>query len=228
MGRFLSKFVSKIKGEKYAIDSAIPSSYLVQLLWIKGISMIYGMLRLRTFKRVFVSPTSKIICPSKLHFGKNFNVGYQCYINAMSRTGLFCGDNVSLGFHTHIELSSSLHEIADKMVIGNNVGLGSHGHYGAGLGGLEIGDDTIIGNYVSFHPENHIFSELNMPIRQQGVYGKGIKIGKNCWIGAKATFLDGTVIGNGCVVAAGAVVKGNFPDNSIIGGVPAKIIKMRE
>ena len=119
-------------------------------------------------------------------------------------------------------------EIADKMVIGNNVGLGSHGHYGAGLGGLEIGDDTIIGNYVSFHPENHIFSELNMPIRQQGVYGKGIKIGKNCWIGAKATFLDGTVIGNGCVVAAGAVVKGNFPDNSIIGGVPAKIIKMRE
>lgn len=67
-----------------------------------------------------------------------------------------------------------------------------------------------------------------MPIRQQGVYGKGIKIGKNCWIGAKATFLDGTVIGNGCVVAAGAVVKGNFPDNSIIGGVPAKIIKMRE
>lgn len=226
-GHFVSKLTSKIKGEKYAVDSEIPSSYLVQLLWIKGISMIYGMIRLRTFKRVFVNPTAKIICPSKLHFGKNFNVGYQCYINAMSKNGLICGDNVSLGFHTHIELSGSLHEIADKMVIGNNVGLGSHGHYGAGLGGLEIGDDTIIGNYVSFHPENHNFSDLNVPIRLQGVNGKGIKIGKNCWIGAKATFLDGTVLGDGCIVAAGAVVRGEFPKNSIIGGVPAKILKMR-
>lgn len=41
------------------------------------------------------------------------------------------------------------------------------------------------------------------------------------------TILDGTVIGNGCIVAAGAVVRGQFPDNSVIGGVPARIIKMR-
>ena len=101
------------------------------------------------------------------------------------------------------------------MVIGNNVGLGSHGHYGAGLGGLEIGDDTIIGNYVSFHPENHIFSELNMPIRQQGVYGKGIKIGKNCWIGAKATFLDGTVIDVKSDNIVGSIVEIRHTNNLI-------------
>lgn len=226
-GYFASKLISKIKGEDYAVDSFIPFTYLVSLMWTKLVSMIYGMIRLRTFKRVFVNPTAKIICPSKLHFGKNFNVGYQCYINAMSKNGLICGDNVSLGFHTHIELSGSLHEIADNMVIGNNVGLGSHGHYGAGLGGLDIGDDTIFGNYVSVHPENHIFSDLNVPIRLQGVEGKGIKIGKNCWIGAKVTILDGTVLGDGCVVAAGAVVKGEFPENCVIGGIPAKIIKSR-
>ena len=45
------------------------------------------------------------------------------------------------------------------------------------------------------------------------------------WIGAKATFLDGSTIGNNCVVAAGAVVNGIFPDNTVVGGVPAKIIK---
>lgn len=56
---------------------------------------------------------------------------------------------------------------------------------------------------------------------------KGIRIGSNCWLGAKATILDGTVIGNGCVVAAGAVVSGAFPENVIIGGIPAKIIKNR-
>lgn len=61
----------------------------------------------------------------------------------------------------------------------------------------------------------------------QGVCRKGIKIGKGCWIGAKATILDGTVLGDGCIVAAGAVVNGNFPPMSILGGVPAKIIKLR-
>ena len=55
----------------------------------------------------------------------------------------------------------------------------------------------------------------------------GVKIGCNCWIGAKVTILDGTEIGNGCVVAAGAVVTGKFPDNVIIGGIPAKILKYR-
>lgn len=87
--------------------------------------------------------------------------------------------------------------------------------------------DTIIGNYVSFHPENHNYKDFNVPIRLQGVSGKGIKVGNNCWIGAKATFLDGSEIGNGCIVAAGTVVNGKFPDNVIIGGIPAKILKNR-
>lgn len=62
-------------------------------------------------------------------------------------------------------------------------------------------------------------------IREQGVNSKGITIGNNVWVGAKVTFLDGAFLGNNCVVAAGAVVKGVFPDNVIIGGVPAKILK---
>ena len=55
-----------------------------------------------------------------------------------------------------------------------------------------------------------------------------IKIGNDCWIGAKVTILDGTVIGDHSIVAAGAVVTGKFPPYSIMGGVPAKIIKMRK
>lgn len=48
-----------------------------------------------------------------------------------------------------------------------------------------------------------------------------------CWIGAKVSILDGAIIGDNCIVVAGAVVKGEFPANSTIGGVPAKILKMR-
>lgn len=83
-----------------------------------------------------------------------------------------------------------------------------------------------IGNFVSFHSENHNYEDKTIPIRLQGVNHKGIKVGNNCWIGAKVTILDGVQIGNRCVIAARAVVRaGKYPDNCIIGGVPAKIIK---
>lgn len=141
--------------------------------------------------------------------------------------GLSLGNNVSMGMYTTIKLTGSLKQLANYVKIGNNVGLGSHGFYGCGSGFLEIGDDCTFGNYVSIHPENHNYSDHSLPIRLQGVKGKGIIIGENCWIGAKATILDGTRIGNNCIVAAGTVVRGEFPDNCIIGGIPAKILKMK-
>jgi acetyltransferase-like isoleucine patch superfamily enzyme len=72
-----------------------------------------------------------------------------------------------------------------------------------------------------------VADKLDEPIRLQGVTRKGIRIGNNCWIGSKVTILDGVTIGDGCILAAGTVVTKSFPANSIIGGVPAKIIKSR-
>lgn len=228
MRKILNKLVSKQKGESFAFDNEIPLSYIVKLLFGKCIALVYGFIILKKMK-VFISPTSTIKCSSKIYCGKNFSIGPYCYIDALSHQGLVCGDNVSMGFHTHIELTGSMHLLGKGMKIGNNVGLGTHGHYGSGAGFVEIGNDTIFGNYVSIHPENHNYNDLNIPVRLQGVNSKdGVKIGCNCWIGAKVTILDGTVIGNNCIVAAGAVVSGSFPDNVIIGGIPAKIIKMRK
>ena len=108
--------------------------------------------------------------------------------------------------------------------MGNNSAIGDFTHFGAS-GGIDIGNDVIMGSFISFHSENHNFEDTTKLIREQGVTSKGIKIGNNVWVGAKVTFLDGTVIGNHCVVAAGAVVNGSYPDFSVIGGIPAKIIK---
>jgi len=223
----INRLVSKFKNESFTIDEQIPTLYLILFIIGKIRNFLYGILIFRRRTRSFVHPTAIIKCSSKIKYGKNFSVGRNCYIDALSKEGLVCGDNVSMGFHTHIDLTGSLKNIAKGIKIGNNVGLGSHGHYGSGVGGLEIGDDTIIGNYVSFHPETHNHSDLSIPIRLQGVSGKGIKVGNNCWIGTKATFLDGAEIGDGCIVAAGAIVKDIFPNNVIIGGVPARIIKYR-
>lgn len=223
----LNSIISRLKGEEFVLDKNIPISYLLRFFFSRMISLVYGMIRLRTFKRVFIHPSSTIKCVSKINVGKNFSMAKNCYLDALSLDGFNCGNNVSLGYNTHISLSGSLKKIGRTIIIGNNVGLGTHGHYGSGMGSLEIGDDTIIGNYVSFHPENHNFNVLNQLIRHQGVSGTGIKVGNNCWIGAKATFLDGSHVGNGCIVAAGSVVMGSFPENCIIGGIPAKILKKR-
>lgn len=158
--------------------------------------------------------------------GKNLNIDRDCYIDALSINGIQLGDNVSVGKNTTIECSGTLKDLGKGLNVGDNVGLGTHGFFGC-AGGIEIGDNTIFGNYVSMHSENHNFLDHSQPIRLQGVNRKGIKIGNDCWIGAKVTILDGTIIGNGCIVAAGAVVCGHFPENVIIGGVPAKIIKQR-
>lgn len=225
MRKIINSLISKLKGEKFILDDRIPTLYILRLLFGRTISLIWGTICLRSLKRVFVHPTSVVKCVSKIHTGKNFSVGKNCYIDALSQDGFICGDNVSVGYSTHIELTGSLRYLGKGIRIGNNVGLGTHGHFGSGMGFLDIGDDTIFGNYVSIHPENHNFSDVNIPIRLQGVNGLGVKIGKNCWIGAKVTILDGTILGNNCIVAAGAVVRGQFPNNCIIGGVPAKIIK---
>ena len=144
------------------------------------------------------------------------------------KKGILLGTNVSIGKKTTIECTGSLKSIGVGLVVGNNVGLGTHGFFGC-AGGIEIGDDTIFGNFVSMHSENHNFLIIDIPIRLQGVNRKGIFIGENCWIGAKATILDGVKIEGGCIIAAGSVVtEGNYKRNCIYAGVPAKLIKERD
>jgi acetyltransferase-like isoleucine patch superfamily enzyme len=134
---------------------------------------------------------------------------------------------VSVGRNTRIECTGNLQTLGVGIRVGNNVGLGTDSFYGC-AGGISIGDDTIIGNYVTFHSENHEASRADVPIRLQGVTHAGITVGKNCWLGAKTTVLDGAVIEDGCVFAAGSVVTaGHYPANTIYGGVPARSIRGR-
>lgn len=91
-------------------------------------------------------------------------------------------------------------------------------------GGIEIGDNVLIGQQVVIATINHDL----LPEKRANMLPAPVKIGNNVWIGAHATILSGVTVGNGAVIAAGAVVTKDVPANTVVGGVPAKIIKQIE
>jgi acetyltransferase-like isoleucine patch superfamily enzyme len=227
MRNWLNKIISKSKGSEYRLDPRIPISYLFRLVTSKGMSLIRGKLSgIKNNGRLFFAYGSTVKCRSRFSVGHTATIARGVYIDALSTAGITWGNNVSAGCNTRIIGTGYLPQLGKGMVVGNNVGLGQNCFYGCGAG-ISIGDDTIIGDFVSFHAENHLFDEDKL-IRLQGVSREGIHIGKNCWIGAKATILDGVTLGDGSIIAAGAVMtRGNYPANGIYGGVPARLIGER-
>ena len=107
-----------------------------------------------------------------------------------------------------------------NLTIGNNVFINS-GCKIQDQGGVVIGDGTLIGHNVVLATLNHQFE----PSLRGNIYPRPIYIGKNVWIGSNSTILPGVTIGDGAIIAAGAVVSKDVPENTVVGGVPAKVIK---
>ena len=109
---------------------------------------------------------------------------------------------------------------------GQNIKVGKNVFINSGCcfqdqGGIEIGDNVLIGQQVVIATINHDL----IPQKRANMFPAPVKIGNDVWIGAHATILSGVTIGNGAVIAAGAVVTKDVPANTVVGGVPAKIIK---
>jgi acetyltransferase-like isoleucine patch superfamily enzyme len=175
-------------------------------------------------KKIYLGGHCSISNKRNISFGKNTTIEHHTVIDGYARNKVQLGDNCKIGAYSLVTCTSHFSKYGIGLTMGNNSAVGRFTEFGA-AGGIEIGNDVIMGSYVSFHSENHNFTDTTKLIREQGVTSKGIKIGNNVWVGAKVTFLDGCEVGNHCVVAAGAVVSGTFPDYSVIGGIPAKVIK---
>lgn len=222
--------VIRLRNPEFRFDEHLNSGALFSFVWGQFWSLFRGwklVLRFRNPRMAMLGKRVHFFNLSKVRFGRFMKLGDQVYLSALGSDGITFGDNVGIGAYSRVIVSTSLNQIGTHIRIGNNVGIGEFAYLG-GAGGLEIGDDCIVGQYFSCHPENHNYSTQNIPIRMQGVNRKGINIGKNCWIGSKVTILDGVTIGDGCILAAGTVVTKSFPANSIIGGVPAKLLKSRD
>lgn len=111
------------------------------------------------------------------------------------------------------------------ITIGDNSAIGLNARIS---GPLSIGNDVMMGPNVSIYTQNHETENIYKPMRLQTAPKEKVTIGNDCWIGANAVILPGVTIGNGVIVGAGAVVTKSVPDYAVVGGVPAKVIKMRE
>ena len=111
--------------------------------------------------------------------------------------------------------------IGAKSVLGQECTLSCYKH-------ISIGRECIIADRAMMIDFDHGMVEVERPIREQGIYKRDVSVGHNVWIGYGACVLRGVTVGDNAVIGTSSVVTRDVPDNAVVGGVPAKLIRMRE
>jgi len=159
-------------------------------------------------------------------------IGVHCKLKGR---GLAIGKNVCIGDFCWIESVEQYFEqsFAPVIKIGDEVSMSDFIHISA-IKHISIGSGTLIGSkvYIGDHSHGHYHNiqiweqeKDQIPLRRPLADEDDIVVGTNCWIGDSAIILAGARIGNNCVIGANSVLKGSFPDNSVIAGAPAKLIR---
>lgn len=230
--KIIEKLFSKVKKEKVTISYPFTFKELLTILNEKGWALVRGLLFVKPFLKenkgfVFVGKGAKVQFGHKIKTGSGLNLMAYSTLNALSYEGVEIGNNFTLGKYAIIECTGVLRNVGNSLKIGDNVGINHYCFIGV-RGDIIIGNNVIFGPRVNIFSENHNYDDLDIPIKHQGVTKDKTEIGNDVWIGANVSIMSGVKIGDGCIIAAGAVVTKDLPEFSIVGGVPAKIIKNRK
>ncbi|WP_291733471.1 DapH/DapD/GlmU-related protein [Leisingera sp. F5] len=183
---------------------------------------IYPLLVGHYGKGTAVSRGVTLRCPNRLSLGAGSMIDDGVFFDIKSDAAA-----VTLGARSQI-----MHGAHFETGYSGHITLGDDCYVGAfailnGYGGLEIGNNALIAGHCHIVSGNHCFADLSQPMNSQGIAGQGIIIEDDVWLGAGVKVLDGIRIGRGSIVSAGAVVTRDVPPCSIMGGVPAKLIRQR-
>ena len=159
--------------------------------------------------------TKLLICFRSMKGYKGLAIRY-ALVKTLAKT---CGDNVSI--HPDVYLFS-----VDQLSLGDNISIHPMCYIDAG-GGIDIGSDVSVAHATTILSTTHTYDGHNLPIKDQPLITQKTVIEDNVWIGAKVTILCGNTVHSGSVIAAGAVVAHDIPANTMVAGVPARVVKER-
>lgn len=230
MRNSVEKIIARLKNDaSYKLDDSYSGRQLFYIVYYRFFQVCRGF-----FLKATITSSGMIFCGRRVVIqhgyqfsaGKNLILEDGVQINALSEKGIVAGDNVTIAKYAILTCTGVIANKGIGIVIGNNSAVGAQSFLG-GQGGITIGNDVIMGPHVKVFSENHNYDHPLTVIRKQGESRKGVFIGDNCWIGAGVIILDGVSISNGCIIAAGSVVTDSIPENSVVAGVPGRVIKSR-
>lgn len=173
-------------------------------------------------RQVRISPLVEFVNPAGIFIRPNVKIERGASIKS-------CGSTSKIILHSNVCIDKNVNIKTHKS---GHIEIGHHTYIGpfTCLSGdsISIGKNCLIASHCRIYANNHIFADPEVLIRLQGHSYRGIKIAKNCWVGAGVSILDGVTIGEGSVIGAGAVVTKNIPPFSVALGVPAKVVKRRK
>ncbi len=126
-----------------------------------------------------------------------------------------------IGHGCKLRVHEGVVEIGAKTVLGQECTISAFRR-------VEIGRECIVADRVMLIDFDHGVVEVERPIRQQGIYKRDVRVGHNVWIGYGACLLRGVTVGDNAIVGTNSVVTREVPENAVVGGVPARVIRMRE
>jgi acetyltransferase-like isoleucine patch superfamily enzyme len=176
----------------------------------------YARLLWRYLWRRFLTPAGwRWETDGPVFFGKNLEL--QISKRGRVRFGRF----VWIGDGTKIRCHEGVVDIGAKTVMGQECTISAYRQ-------VRIGEQCVIADRAMFIDFDHGVVEVERPIRQQGIYMRDVEVGSNVWIGYGACVLRGVRAGDNSVVGTNSVVTKDVAANSVVGGVPAKLLRMRE
>jgi acetyltransferase-like isoleucine patch superfamily enzyme len=126
-----------------------------------------------------------------------------------------------LGHGTKIRCHEGIVSIGAKTVLGQDCTISAYQH-------VSIGRECVIADRVMLIDFDHGTAEVERPIRLQGIYKRDVNVGHNVWIGYGACILRGVTVGDNAVIGTNSVVTKDVPANAVVGGVPARVLRMRD
>jgi acetyltransferase-like isoleucine patch superfamily enzyme len=134
---------------------------------------------------------------------------------------LYIGRWAWIGHGSKIRVHEGTVRIGAKTVMGQECTISAYQH-------VSIGRECIVADRVMLIDFDHGVVEVERPIRLQGIYKRDVRVGSNVWMGYGACVLRGVSVGDNAVIGTNAVVARDVPANAVVGGVPAKVIRMRD